>query len=41
MALDDQAKAFPDDVRNRLKSSLSALANSVVASNTTPGDAQP
>jgi len=41
MALDDQAKAFPDDVRNRLKSSLSALANSVVASNTTPGEAQP
>jgi F-type H+-transporting ATPase subunit alpha len=41
MALDDQAKAFPDDVRNRLKSSLSALANSVVASNTTPGDARP
>ena len=41
LALDDQAKALPDDVRDRIRSSLSALARSVMASNSTPGGAQP
>ncbi|MFZ0694648.1 MAG: F0F1 ATP synthase subunit alpha, partial [Alphaproteobacteria bacterium] len=40
MALDDQAKAFPDDVRNRLKLSLSALARSVAASSAAPEGAR-